>query len=51
MAWMHIFHGQERDFWKNQTPRKLDALLRAYAPQQSPKKEQSLSAYIMGGGG
>ena len=47
MAWLTVFHGSERDFWKTMTPRRMDALLAAYLP---PQKKRSLSEYLAGGG-
>jgi hypothetical protein len=50
MAWLTVFHGSERDFWKTMTPRRLDALLTQYAgPRRKPQKK-SLSEYLAGGG-
>jgi len=53
---MNVLHNDERIFWKTMTPHRCAALYREYfrparaAEKPSEPKQQSLSAYLMGGG-
>ena len=51
MTWLTIFRGSDADFWRHQTPRKLDALLEAYLGPRKQQKTPSLAAYLAGGDG
>ena len=50
MAWLTVFHGSERDFWKTMTPRRLGILLREYYGPRQETQQRSLSDYLAGGG-
>ena len=50
MAWLTIFHGDEKTYWKTMTPRRMDVLLTQYAGRQTRKEKRSLSEYLFGGG-